>query len=244
MLSPDKASNHERTPLVQSFLNKLSLIAGGLFLLLTGCQSTTGNPALQTLQAAIWGAEAPLSSALNPAFQYLRVTIGRNVAFIALGYVEPHPQGAVEVWYSSKREALRLQNGRLAGVAGTVTEWRQVRMPELPAWRDLARLGKPYVWTRMRDVMPGYRYNVADRLQLTVIGPPAGSALVGIAPATLTWFEESRLQSPDAGDALNHLPPARYAVEFTGNVGGRVVYAEQCISTELCITWQRWQAGQ
>ena len=116
-------------------------------------------------------------------------------------------------------------------------------MPALPSWRELAQSRTPFAWQRIRDVMPGYRYNVTDQLQLQVIAPPASSQLVGIAPQSLTWFEEVRLPAQHAGDADNHLPAARYAVEFTADAE-RVVYAEQCISRDFCFTWQRWRAGR
>jgi len=195
------------------------------------------------LKAAIRGPDQPTGAGLNPRFAYLRVTAGKPVAFMALGYVDPHPNGPVEVWYSADREVIRLQHGRLVGTAGTLTEWRQVRVPALPSWRDLAQRPDPYAWQRSRDVMPGYQFNVTDSLQLQRIAPPVQSALVGIAPESLTWFEESQASASSAQAAANTLRPARYAVEFKGDTE-RVVYAEQCLSTDLCLTWQRWVAGQ
>jgi hypothetical protein len=224
-------------------MNRLTLIAGCLIVLLTGCQSGTLYPALQTLQAAIWGADPPSGKSLDPRFAYLRVTAGKRVAFLALGYVDAHPQGPIEVWYSADREIIRLQNGRVVGVAGTLTEWRQVRVPVLPSWRELARQQTPYNWQRIRDVMPGYQFNLRDALQLKVIAPPAQSALLVIPPASLTWFEESLAPVPDRQVDANTLRPARYAVEFSGEAE-RVVYGEQCVSAETCLTWQRWVAGQ
>lgn len=197
---------------------------------------------MQTFQSAIWGPEVVSGKNLNPAYAYLRTTVGKRVAFLALGYNEPHPQGLVEVWYSAEKEAIRLQNGRLIGAGGTLTEWRQVRMPVLPTWRALANMGKIYTWERVRDVMPGYRFNVADRLQVQVIAPPSRHQLLGVPASSLTWFEELRI-SGEGGDPAEALPPAHYAVEFTGDTE-RVVYAEQCLSAELCFTWQRWRAGQ
>jgi hypothetical protein len=213
------------------------LIVGCLVLLLAGCQSNMGG-AVQMLRDAVWGKPPPQSAALDPAFRYLRVTAGRQVVFMALGYVDPHPQGPVEVWYSAEREVLRLQHGRLVGAAGTRTEWRAVRLPVLPSWRALAERGAPLAWVRTRDVMPGYRFNVRDDLLLQPIAPPARSALQGIAPASLQWFEETL-----AADAALALPPARYAIDPAVD-DGQVVYAEQCLAVDLCLTWQRWRAGQ
>jgi len=225
-------------------MNVFTLIVGGLVFLLTGCQSGTANPALQTLQAAIWGTDQPTGAGLDPRFAYLRVTTANKVAFLALGYVEQSASGSVEVWYSADRELIRLQNGRLVGAVGTLTEWRQVGLPQLPSWKELAdRQGSSYVWQRTRDVMPGYQFNIRDSLQLKVIAPPAKSALLGAAPAPLIWFEESQVSERDSGTQENALPPARYAVDFNGTAE-RVFYGEQCISTDICLTWQRWVPGQ
>lgn len=216
----------------------------GLIFGLAGCQaSPIMDGAWRTLQSAVSGADQPTSKQLDPRFAYLRATAGKKLAFLALGYVDPHPLGPIEVWYSAEREVIRLQNGRVVGAAGTLTEWRQVRMPDLPRWRDLATKAVPHAWTRTRDVMPGYYFNHADLLQVRTIPPPAKSALVGIAPASLTWFEESLVAAPASQGLTDRLPPARYAVEFIGDTE-RVIYAEQCLSAALCITWQRWRAGQ
>ena len=183
---------------------------------------------------------------LNPDLRYLRVTVDGRVAFVARGGVEPHPQGPIESYFSAAREVLRFQNGRLVGALGLNTEWRSVSLPDLPAWSDLAKAGKPLKWERVRDVMPGYRYGVRDALVLQVVLPPTGSALQQMDPQNLVWFEEHREGERVAGlgalvgraDGMA-LPPARYAVDVRDGVG-TVVYGEQCLAPTLCFTWQRW----
>ena len=119
------------------------------------------------------------------------------------------------------------------------------------AWETLARTTEPLQWTRIRDVMPGYRFGLRDTLSLHVTTAPAKSALLGIAPQNLLWFEE-RMQPPPAAtnilSALStsgdyHLPPARYALALRDGKG-TIVYGEQCLSARLCFTWQRWPVGQ
>ena len=224
-----------------------SLATLALACLLSAC-STGMDAVVGTLRSAMQGEPGPDPARLNPNFRYLRVTVEGRVAFLALGYVDSHPHGPVEVWYSAKREALRLQGGRLVGATGLTTEWRSVELPELPSWSAIARAGEPVQWERVRDVMPGYRFGVRDALVLRAIAPPGKSALQGLDPKSLAWFEErfrdeSRpgllaalgAVAPDA----QVLPPARYAVELRE---GRetVVYGEQCVSADLCFTWQRW----
>ena len=129
---------------------------------------------MQTLQVAFQRDAGVDSAKLNPDFRYLRVTIAGRTALLVLGYEEKDPRGPIEVWYSSGREVLRLQNGRLAGISGLPVEWRAVRLPDLPPWSSLAAAGKPFPWVRVRDVMPGYRYGVRDALTLGVApAPPA-----------------------------------------------------------------------
>ncbi len=220
----------------------LSLVAA-----LSGC-SASGNAILQTLPYAYGRNPAVDKARLNPNFHYLRVTVRGHVALLALGNVDSHPRGPVEVWYSAEREVLRLQNGRLVGAVGLTTEWRNVTLPELPSWFAAAHADRAYQWSRTRDVMPGYRFGVKDTLSLRVVDAPQRSALQGLDPQRLTWFEERVASGPVTGfsgisgsgvgaDAV--LPPARYAVEIRGGEE-TVVYGEQCLAADLCFTWQRW----
>jgi len=220
----------------------LSLVAA-----LTACSSTT-NAILQTLPHAI-GRDSKIANAqLNPNFRYLRVTVDGRVVLLALGNVDSHPRGPIEVWYSAEREVLRLQNGRLVGAVGLTTEWREVSLPGLPSWSAVARSGEVFRWTRIRDVMPGYRYGVKDSLALRVVPEPKRSEMQGLAPEGLTWFEESAEGAPVAwlsraiagsAGADAALPPARYAVDIRDGQE-TAVYGEQCLATKLCFTWQRW----
>jgi hypothetical protein len=147
----------------------------------------------------------------------------------------------VEVWYSGTREVIRLQDGRIAGAAGTTTEWREVVLPPLPSWSALAKRGE-YQWVRVRDVMPGYRFGVKDLLSAKVIQAPQKSALQAIEPASLTWFEERVLQSESHGSQSEEaLPPARYALAIAGGKE-EIVYGEQCLAVTFCFSWQRWPA--
>lgn len=219
--------------------------------LLSACASTMDG-AVDTIRYAVKGAPGPDAARLDPRFRYLRVTVGDRTAFLALGNVERRSAWPIEVWYSAQREVLRLQNGRVVGAVGLVTEWRSVLLPELPAWSELARSGEPHRWERTRDVMPGYHYGVRDALEVRPIPPPEHSALVGRDVQGLVWFEERSSVEPPAGmmaSALvlpadvEALPPARYAVELRDGQE-TVVYGEQCLAAGLCFTWQRWNIAK
>jgi len=219
-----------------SLSNVLLLLCSSI--LLWAC-ATDGNPVVQTMQATLKRGKSADEPKLNPNLRYLRVTIEGRVAFLALGYLDSHAQGTIEVWYSGDREVVRLLDGRLVGATGLAKEWRTVALPELPDWSNLAASKQTFTWVRVRDVMPGYRYGVRDSLELSVTQAPARSALQGIDPASLTWFEERLVGEVPKSLAL---PPARYAVQ-TRTDGALVVYAEQCIAADTCFTWQRWPAG-
>lgn len=213
----------------------LRLVCALVWPLAFSCGCAPGTSALidtvQSIARRDAGAPAPR---LDPKFRYLRVTTqGGGVAFLALGYIDDTPQGRQEIWYSAERQVLRLQNGRLAGLTGVATEWHGVSLPRLPSWQELVREPAPYRWSRTRDVMPGYRYGLRDALEVRQIAPPSRSRLVGIDAGHFTWFEETSAT----------LPPARYAVRMDDG-SGTVVYAEQCLAPELCVSWQRWNAGQ
>ncbi|MCG6951071.1 MAG: YjbF family lipoprotein [Betaproteobacteria bacterium] len=201
-----------------------------------GC-STGSDAVLDT--ALSMRRTSPDTAKVNPNYRYLRVAVQGQVALLVLGYIEPHPQGPIEVWYSAEREVLKLQNGRLVGALGLTTEWRGVVLPVLPDWGDLVASSEPLHWTRTRDVMPGYRYGVEDRLTLKRIAPVDNSRLIGIDPASLTWFEETDTPSP--GEEA--LPTVRYALDLRA-IAEPVVYGEACLTKDLCFAWQRWPVAQ
>lgn len=199
---------------------------------LCACTSST-NAVFQTAQFVLRRDAATATAVLNPDFRYLRATIDGRVALLVLGYVEPQSDGPIQVWYSAEREVLRLQNGRLVGAVGLTTEWRNVTLEGPAPWSSLKNSVLTSQWTRIRDVMPGYRFGVRDVLSLRAISPPARNALQDLDPERLAWFEE-RVRE-------NYLPPARYGVAFDDGAEA-VVYSEQCLAPKLCFTLQRWPA--
>jgi hypothetical protein len=200
---------------------------------LVGC-ADTASAFLQTIKQAIRpDASSADSFQTDARYRYLRVTHQGGVSIVVLGALENNSSGQVEVYYSADGGTLRLQNGRLAGNTDLLPEWRSVRLPELPSWPDLAAEGKPVQWERVRDVMPGYRFGIHDKLLLSRVPAPRSTGLVGVDAQQLVWFEERTEASSD-----ERLPIARYATR-----GNTVVYAEQCVSVTNCLKWQRWPAG-
>jgi hypothetical protein len=212
----------------------MRVIAAIAALVLTGCASNM-SALMQSAQRIVSPGREADALELRTDVTYLRVTTGGHVALMGLLAFEPHPNGQVEVWIGAGGEVLRLQNGRVKGMSGFPTEWRQVALPAFPAWSAIAAASQPHEWTRVRDVMPGYQSDLRDQLAVRSITPPGRSRIRGYDPNSLGWFEERVVLSK----GVPELPPARYAVE---NDAGKetVVYGEQCLSRDMCFTWQHW----
>jgi hypothetical protein len=177
------------------------------------------------------GASEHADRELNPNFKYMRVQVGNRVLFMALGYVDPTPDGPVEVWYSSDADVLRLRDGHVVGATlKTGINWSAVTFSHLPGW-DV--VGEQAVFERTRDVSPGYRYGINEKMLIRRIAAPEDTQLKIVPVSSLTWFEEI-VQGGGEGR------PARYAVRLDGVGTHQVVYAEQCLSGEFCFSWQNW----
>jgi len=212
---------------------------------LFGCASGS-TPLADVLSAVISnqfgaGAETPLSAKLNPAYRYLRVEVdGRAPALLVLGYVDSHPQGEIEVWYTAKREVIKTQNGRIVGTAGLEVDWRAVRFPTAPPPWATAQEAR---YQRSRDEMPGHRYAITDQIQLKPwLGMPPltlpAALNSGQAKNSYRWFSETTLNA-----SKQPLPPSWFA---WGLYQGQptVVYSVQCLSPTFCLKLQRWPAQE
>jgi hypothetical protein len=218
-----------------------ALIALAVFL--DGCGTST-TAVIDSLRHALpTDSQSVDRLPLNPNFRYLRVTIAGRTVLLVLGYTENHHQGPIEVWYSAEREVLRIQNGRIVGAAGTTTEWRNVKFSPFPSWASIAKPeGAGTRLSRVRDEMPGYRYGITDDLMLSTVPPPQRSALSGVDPGSLAWFQETIVPKDQLANSNQKQHAAsRYAVKFD-KAGDIVVYGEQCLSPTFCLTWQRWPA--
>ena len=201
-------------------------------LFLSACGHT---PVTQTIFDAIPGLGKNIDTVkLDPRLRYLRVTVHGRVVIMALGYIEPHPEGEINTWYSSEGEVIRLQNGRVVGTAGLERDWRAVRNFGLPTWKDVIG-GPAVVYRRERDEMPGYRFGIEETVSLYSVPVPINAKLAGLPATGLRWYEEAVLGQPD------RLPSARYAL-YDKEGAQLVIYGEQCLSRDLCLSWQIWAA--
>ncbi len=211
-----------------SLIRLLSLLATALLVSACGHNSLTRT---------IWDAIPAFNDGvdklgLHPDRQYLRVAVSGRTALMVLGYRDSDPAGWIDTWYSREGETLRLQNGRIIGTAGLETDWRSVRFLNLPTWQTLQQEGRG-AFRRERDEMPGYRFGIAEDLNVRRLVLPEDTELLGWEPKELEWFEERKV---GAGGTA---PPDLYALTGKGNTL-RVVYSEQCLSPTLCLAWQEW----
>jgi len=203
-----------------------------LVIYLAGC---TVDPASQALVDAFHqiradGSSHENASHLDHRFKYLRVQVEQREVFMALGYVDNHPDGPVEVWYSALGEVLRLRDGRLIGATMNMgTDWLSVSFTHLPRWEQV---GAQSSFERSRDISPGYQYGIKEKMLVRRVPQPNDSQLQLIPASSLTWFEER-------AEGAGSLPPARYGVSMAG-AAPQVMYAEQCLSSDLCFSWQKW----
>lgn len=179
-----------------------------------------------------------LPVALDPQLRYLRVDVdGRPPALLVLGYRDPHPQGEVEVWYSSQGEVIKTRQGRIVGTAGLELDWRRVVMePAAPDWAAVAAPGQRY--RRWRDEMPGYRQSILSEIAVAPWPGLPDVALASSLPSDRArryrWFRED-----DTSGSQAALPAAWFAVgSYDRQVS--VVYSQQCLSTTFCLSLQRW----
>lgn len=201
---------------------------------LSGCAPSSSMRSVLDLSQQITTSapELQVAPSLNPDYRYLRVQTDNRASFFVLGYLDPHPDGTLEVWFSAQKEVLRLRQGRLMGVSGTATEWLNVTYAQPPAWSESLTHAN---YLRTRDIAPGYHFGLAESLQLQSIKAPEKSNLLGIPPESLSWFSES-------STGKDGLKPTLYALRHEED-GARVVYSETCLAKELCFSWQRWPAN-
>lgn len=209
-------------------LRAVKFLGAIVLMILAGCSLD------RSLQSAVdaYRAMRPASgqAVLDPGMKYLRILRNEREAFMYLGHIDQTPAGAIEVWYSNDSYVLRLLNGRSVGMTtNTGVSLLAVSFSHLPGWDEI---GKQAVFDRVRDVSSGYQYNIREKVLIRPVAPLKDSQLKLVPVSSLKWFEET-VQGTSEGD------PAYYAV----GQDGIVVYAQQCLSSEFCFSWQRWPSS-
>jgi len=243
-LSPDfsqSTAHHRRLKQFGAFFFAMTL-------LLAGCAGAGGAMVettqlwLQQLQPG--AASDGLPKQPDPRFRYLRVEMpGRSPALWVLAYVDEHPMGDIEVWFSALSQVIKLQNGRIVGTHGLAVDWTAVRFDAAPPqWSTLtASQSSPVVvYERDHDEIPSYRFGVREQLVLQAAAQVPPLQLHGLRVADgaghYAWFKETAVpQGTQNGATLTNW----YAWGL--HLGQqRVVYSEQCLKPDFCVRMQRW----
>jgi len=190
--------------------------------LLVACQGF--NPVVDTFTNLL--PKRGSDSAYQPGMEYLQVSLDGRSSAMALGYRQTKGLDVHELWYSGQREMLHLVNGRVVEVQGMTHELRK-QSDKVPSWHDLAESKRPLVWSRSKDLMPGYRYGQVEYIISQWVKPTDREAALVNQPAQ--WFIE-QVKSRTA-DGREWLYNETYAV-----VNNQVIYSEQCVAPELCLT--------
>jgi hypothetical protein len=201
--------------------------------LLSACQGINGiSPVLDT--GRLLFPSTDFSAHYKQGFEYLLVDHDGHKAAMALGARQSDGPVVHEYWYSGQREMLHLQNGRLHNVVGMTQEVRAQTLIT-PSWQAIAEAtanttgGGALVWSRTRDVQPGYRYGVVEYIISKQIEPT--KALQAAAGQPAVWFED-QVKSKNQ-DGKEWLYTELFAV-----VNDRVVYSQQCVGPTLCLRLQ------
>jgi len=225
---------------------------GTALALLSGCQSA---PLAIWQTAALAVQPGTVARPVAPGVNFMKVVSPSGVAYMVLGDEEA-PAGAegtgpVQVWYSAGKQVLRLHQGRVAGTAGLPVDWRSVRAGPRPPWAQA--LNGPVVYGRERDEMPGYRFQILERVTVRSVQTPAESWAAAVAGRqTLAWFTEEAeavdhaMTGPGQGKSTaeasrnqqrTKLPVAWFAVDLQA-AGQPVVFSRQCLSPAFCLTME------
>ena len=203
----------------------MGLYALGCGLCVLGLSACMGmNPVIDTALRAV--GEQPAAPQFVPGVAYLHITVNGRQAWMALGERTQDTQGVHTYWYSGQGEMLHLRNGRLVEALGLTHELRGQR-GVAPSWDAVAQSPQGVQWQHQRDWMPGYRYGVwANISSQTTVPTPQQEQLVGPGAQ---WFVDRVHTQMAQAQAWHYLE--RFAVRDQ-----QVVYSEQCLAPQLCLT--------
>jgi hypothetical protein len=219
---------HQRLQPVQINLMRAYWIFCVVFL--SGCANNNAL-FLKAAKTAIGKLKPSETVVLDPAYHYMRVTVGKQHVYLVLASRDPTPQGLLDTWYSGEGEVIKLMAGRIVSTYGLPTDWRAVRTATIPSWKSVLKSSR--VYSRQRDVMPGYHYGLEDRITMQAIMPPKRTSLINKRTNQLVWFEE-KTATQYKGEKI---PTAIYAIDFS-NHKERVVYSVQCLNSKLCLAFE------
>ncbi len=199
--------------------------------LLSACQGINGiNPVLDT--GRLLFPPNDFSAQYQQGFEYLLVDHDGHKAAMALGARQTDGPVVHEYWYSGQREMLHLQNGHVHNVLGMTHEVR-AQTTATPSWQAITEAtanttgGGALVWSRTRDVQPGYRYGVVEYIISKQVEATKAQQAAAGQPAV--WFEDQVKSKTQDGKEWLY-------IELFAVANNRVVYSQQCVGPALCLS--------
>jgi hypothetical protein len=167
---------------------------------------------------------------LDPKLRYLKVAINQHEVLM----VEAYRAGSESVWVSSDLAILKTRNGYLTDLEGFRINWQDVRGLNLVT---AAQLAKPTAYTRVRNEMPGYRYQLRESVLVSPLArAPDEIRFTPPRSANLRWFSEE-VRSQMGEQVPSYRYPGIFAIDINQSPY-QVVFARQCLARDYCIRWQ------
>ena len=220
-------------------------------LVLAACAGEKQNVILDTVLVGIKNPNTTIDElVLNPNYRYLKVEVNSQPALLVLGYQDQLNNGTTEIWYSSFKEVVQISNGRLVGTQGLDTNWTEVILSNPPSLTDEkllkdsnGRTASPIRYQRTRTVMPSYRANITETVEVQALANPPDDAPRNLRDPkefpNLRWVQESVVMQTDVTSPYLAPLKAIYAIDRKTT---KIVYAKQCLTTQFCISWLTWPA--
>ncbi len=219
---------------------------------LSGCAGEKQTLIWDTFKLGVQGNDGLIDKAeLNPNFRYMRVEVNGRPALMVLGYENTLVGNQHQTWYSSAKEMLQLENGRLVGTGGLDVNWTDVFLMDAPAinspalfpndGKENVKIGRnPKVFFfRTRSLMPQYVVNIREAVVMQGLNSaPDDVPKLLRDPAiddNLKWVQETIVLQPN-----NPSVPTLRAIYAYEKDTRNIIYGQQCLSEKECLSWLAW----
>jgi hypothetical protein len=211
----------------------LFALLGAAIVTLPAC-TNLWKASLETMQDPLRKKMDIASLNLDPSLTYLKLSINDQESILVLGYENKDEQ----VWFSSDKAVFKTKNGALSGMSGFGMNWQIVQSVD-PS--KLPKIGLPTAYTRIRNSMPGYQFEVRESVLVSPLAQVPTLPLGIRTSPSWRWFSES-VSSQYGGQKQAYLYPGLMAIDISARPY-QIMYAEQCLSPDYCLRWQRLSAG-
>lgn len=193
---------------------------------------------------------------LDKNFQHMHVTVMNQSFFMTKVDTKKTNKGIIETWITPANEIVRTIDGRISQTTGSAyAEWTHTEYINLISWRSIVLkldAGQTIQYLRHRDVEPGGLYGIQELVTIRASHPDTSSPIEEHIK-NVHWFEEIITPIDSAGrmkyiqknnenykKLIKPLPSAKFGVLLNPQGSETVIFSKQCLSQEICLTFQRW----